>query len=104
MTHTPAPDIIYLQTDGEVIDWRHVDITWCVDQINEEDTAYVRKDIADALLEACEKALDILVQLGGTDDHGSIVVPRKNWEKLGKTTIIAMQAAIAKAKGEREEG
>lgn len=38
-----APDRIYLQTGGDYVEAeKHGEITWCVDQINDDDEVYVR--------------------------------------------------------------
>ena len=43
-----SPNVIYLQD----IRLHEIDITWCSEQINDEDVKYIREDKADALLEA----------------------------------------------------
>ena len=42
----PCPNVIYLQATDEDYEEPslHREITWCVDQINNDDTAYVRLD------------------------------------------------------------
>ncbi len=41
------PDKIYLQLyeDGELLDIKKDEITWCQDKINDTDVEYVRKDV-----------------------------------------------------------
>jgi len=45
-TRAVPPEKIYLQCynedeDGELLDLVHDDVTWCVDQINENDAVYI---------------------------------------------------------------
>lgn len=52
-----APKKIFLQWDEGICDLYLNEVTWCVDQINPDDVEYVRKDVTDKLLSACNAAL-----------------------------------------------
>ena len=92
--HTP-PRIIYLQ------EWDSPDYegtTWCIDKIHsgneececEEDATYIRKDIADDLLEALEELVNLI------DDW----VEGYPEAYLDSVTTQPAHKLIAKAKGE----
>ena len=56
-----APDVIYLQW---IPGYPRVDaddeVTWCQDQINDDDIGYVREDIAASRLELLREAKDAI--------------------------------------------
>lgn len=57
------PERIYLQADGETLPnvYSSNEVMWCADMINDNDTEYIRGDIAEALnaelLEALEEMM-----------------------------------------------
>ena len=86
-----APKTIYLQW----CDCKDAEVTWCVDQVAEDgqaDIEYIRSDISDGLLEACEELVRVLTEPDYHEDY--LMMPGED------RAVKKAQALIAKVRGE----
>ena len=107
MTMSEAPKIIYLQFE----EWEFDSPTWCVDQINDSDNEYIRKDeynklrVQNAKLQAaCEAGYEVLVDItnsrkGSIGSIDNTYLPQLN-RKIIDSKLEQLKAAIADVEGD----
>jgi len=84
-----APDRIYLQAGmtEEDEDWDdEVGVTWCIDQINDNDVEYVRRDVAVKLREMLAVAMSVHIMNDEQIDKADELLSETAWLEEEVTT------------------